>query len=229
MQKEIKVSVIIRAYNAEGTIERAVESVLMQDFPRDSFEIVVVDDGSTDATVERLGAYKSLAGFRLIRQSNKGAVPAANSGLREARGKYVVLLDSDDVLGPELLKEEVMCLEYNPDTDFVYSDYFEKKGEAVIIVSTENIFHTIAIGIMFRRKKFEAIGFYDEALKFAEYDLLLRTWEAWHGMRIAKPLFTYIRREKSITGNSRWVDEAFEELRKLHPNHLKEIKTIRTY
>lgn len=224
----MKVSVIIRVYNAEKTIRKAVASALNQDFPKKDFEIIIVNDGSTDNSLEILKSYKKK--IRLINQKNQGAVAAANRGFKEARGKYIIILDADDCFETNILREMVAVLDKRPQVDFIYSDYYEKSKEGEIkLISTKNIFNTIASGIMFRKSKFKKEGFYREDIKFPEYDLLLKTQDKWQGHHLAKPLFYYNRKEESLTGDKKWVKTALAELRKLHPKKLEEIKKIRKY
>lgn len=224
----MKVSIIIPAYNARDTIKQAVDSALNQKFPRKDFEIIVVNDGSTDRTPEILKTYKEQ--IKIINQKNQGAVRAASRGFREAKGKYLIKLDSDDYFEPTILKEMAVILDKNLEIDFVYCDYYEKseKGKTKLFL-TKNIFNTIAIGIMFRRDKLAKESFYRENIKFPEYDLLLRIQGKWRGYRITKPLFYYNRRKESLSANKYWVNEAINELKKLHLQKSKEIKKIRRY
>lgn len=87
----IKYSVIIPAYNAERTLSLTLEALRRQTVPREEYEVIVVDDGSTDGTAEVARAY----GVRLIRQQNQGPAAARNVGVREARGEIVLFTDSD--------------------------------------------------------------------------------------------------------------------------------------
>lgn len=87
-------SVIIPSYNKEKYIKRAVDSVLEQDF--DNFELIVVDDGSTDTSVELVSHYDDPR-LRLVGQENQGVGPARNTGITESIGKWVVFLDADDM------------------------------------------------------------------------------------------------------------------------------------
>lgn len=104
------VSIIIPAYNAAWSIERTLASVQAQTLS--DFEAFVIDDGSTDATAERvLAAVADDPRFRLIRQANAGVGAARNRGLAEARGRYVANLDSDDMWRPEFLAELTASLE----------------------------------------------------------------------------------------------------------------------
>ena len=222
----MKASIIIPAYNAENTVGRAVSSALNQDF-KDKFEVIVVNDGSADNTLKILKSFGKK--IRLINQKNKGAVVAANVGFKKAKGEYVVKLDADDEFFPGLLSDMARILCCDLSVDFVYSDYYEHIGSRIKYVSTENLFATVAGGVMFRRKKFKQEGFYREDVGFCEYDLLLRTLGHWKGYRIAKPLFIYHRRAGSISSDSRWVEKELNNLRKLYPHLLSEIKKIRGY
>lgn len=109
------VSVIIPCYNQAQFLSATIESVLRQTYR--NFEIIVVDDGSTDGVAEVAARY---ADVRLIRQPNRGVSVARNTGLRESVGEYLVFLDSDDVLLPDALKLGIDSLEARPDAAFVY-------------------------------------------------------------------------------------------------------------
>jgi glycosyltransferase involved in cell wall biosynthesis len=102
-----RVSVIVPVYNGATHIVATVESVLAQTYT--DWELIVVDDGSTDGTTELLRPYRGK--FRLIQQSNQGVSAARNHGLRLALGDFVLFLDGDDLLYPDKLKQQVALLE----------------------------------------------------------------------------------------------------------------------
>jgi len=114
-----KVSVIIPAYNCESFIGRAVQSVLDQHH-RD-LEIIVVNDGSTDNTVQALAPF--LDRICLLQQKNAGVAAARNTGLRVARGDLVAFLDADDWWTPSRLSAQLAALESFPGTGMVFSDF----------------------------------------------------------------------------------------------------------
>src|SRR5712672_3418309 len=105
------VSVVIPAYNCARVIGDALDSVVDQNYP--ALEVLVVDDGSTDETCDVVARYGSAV--TLIKQRNAGAAVARNEGMRRARGKYVALLDADDLWLPGKLQLQVDYLERNPD------------------------------------------------------------------------------------------------------------------
>lgn len=225
----MKVSIIIPAYNAQNTIQKAINSVLDQDFSKDDFEIIVINDGSTDNTSQVLEKYKSK--IKIINQKNVGAVAAANVGFKKATGKYIIKLDSDDYFKNTILKKMADVLDNKQNIDFVYCDYYERSSDGKISVVSikDNLFNLIAGGIMFRTNKFKEQGFYDENFGFAEYDLLLKTLGSWLGFYIQDPLFWYVRRKESLTGDKKWLKNAMKELKDRYPDKIDEIKKIRIY
>ena len=111
-------TVLIDTYNYGQYIEEAVQSVLAQSFPEEEREIVVVDDGSTDDTAERLKKYGD--GIRYLRKANGGQASAFNFGFEHARGEVVALLDADDVWLPGKLGRVYETFERNPAAGMVY-------------------------------------------------------------------------------------------------------------
>lgn len=112
------VTVLIDTYNYGKFVEEAVQSALAQDFPRDRFEIIVVDDGSTDDTNERLQKYGN--DIRYLQKPNGGQASAFNFGFENAAGEIIVLLDADDVWLPNKLKVVCEALEKNPAVGMAY-------------------------------------------------------------------------------------------------------------
>ena len=107
----MKVSVIIPTYNREKTIKRCIDSIVNQSMP--PYEIIVVDDGSTDQTLEILN--KFYPDIKVIKQRHKGAQAARNAGIHAAQGDYIAFLDSDDEWMPYKLELQVRELSKNPD------------------------------------------------------------------------------------------------------------------
>ncbi|WP_010419531.1 glycosyltransferase family 2 protein [Anaerophaga thermohalophila] len=117
------VSVIIPAYNRETLIGETLDSILTQTYP--NWECIIVDDGSTDHTIDVIEKYtKKDNRFRLFKRNRepKGAPTCRNIGLDKAKGEYVIFLDSDDILFPHALKNRVNFLRQNPEIDFCISN-----------------------------------------------------------------------------------------------------------
>lgn len=117
----LRVSVIIPLFNKAPFIERALKSVASQTFA--DFELIVVDDGSTDIGVAIVESFAD-SRLRIIKQANAGPGAARNRGLREARGELVAFLDADDEWLPEYLAESVRLLDQHPEAAAVTSGYF---------------------------------------------------------------------------------------------------------
>jgi glycosyltransferase involved in cell wall biosynthesis len=109
----IPVSVVIRVYNGERYLREAIESILGQTFS--NFELLVIDDGSTDGTPAILSEYARDPRVRVINQPNSGANAAARRGVQEARGAYIAVMDADDRSQPDRLRKQVAFLDENPD------------------------------------------------------------------------------------------------------------------
>jgi len=183
-----KVSVLLPSYNHEQYVEAAVRSVMSQTGV--VFELIVIDDGSSDSSPKILANLQAELGFTYIHRPNKGVVPTLNEALALARGRYVCTFSSDDKMPPERLKKQSDYLEMHPDAVAcfgqikpLYDD--DSLGEmdvrflrSVPQVSFEESFlgkkALHGCGEMFVREKIVAIGCYDERYYFEDYPLYLK-------------------------------------------------------
>ncbi len=179
-----KVSVIIPTYNRSQYICQAIDSVLMQIFT--DYEIIIVDDGSTDDTREVLKKYGNT--IQYLYQKNMGPPSAMNTGIRCSKGEYFVILGDDDVLMPNMLERQAAVLERNPDIAFVCSGtYFMDEHSQVYKTSDsgryrEKSFKSLLfdnfvwhLTVLIRRKISEEMGHLDESLLTNhDHDLWLR-------------------------------------------------------
>lgn len=115
-----KVSVVIPTYNYAQYIKEAIDSVLAQTYK--DYEIIVVDDGSTDDTKGTVSQYGPEIEY--IRQENQGPSAAKNTGIRNSKGEYIGILDSDDLWLPSKLEKQIKVFEANSGLGLVYSDGF---------------------------------------------------------------------------------------------------------
>jgi len=179
-----EVSVIIPTYNRGWVLREAVDSVLGQDFK--DFELIVVDDGSTDNTRQILKSYDQ--DLIVLRQSNRGVSAARNRGIAAARGRLLAFLDSDDLWLPRKLSSQVDFFNLNPaalinQTEEIwirngvrvnpktrhhkFSGMIFEKSLALCLVSPS--------AVMMKRSLFDEVGLFDEDLPACEdYDLWLR-------------------------------------------------------
>jgi len=187
------ISVIIPAYNARTFISAAVESVLAQTHP--AVEVIVVDDGSTDRTLDALAAFQGR--IRSLRQPNRGPAAARNAGLALAGGEYVMFLDADDWILPDKLRRQVACLAGSPAVGWVFCDvvYVDRSGRHLFRASERfayarrarldgDLFSELLPGNfipvhapLFRRRCLAEVGLFDEdprLIGVEDWDLLLR-------------------------------------------------------
>jgi hypothetical protein len=117
------VSVIVPAFDAERFLGEALDGVLAQDYPADRVEVIVVDDGSTDATPQIAARYAAADDrVRVVQRPNGGQVAATNTALEHATGELIALLDADDVWVRDKLRRSVAVLEARPEVGLVYGD-----------------------------------------------------------------------------------------------------------
>lgn len=118
-ENNVLLSIIIPAYNVEKYIAQCLDSIFsgMSENIKGSVEVIVVNDGSTDSTLDILRKYEKLHGIVLIDQKNEGMSYARNAGIRAARGKYLQFVDSDDYLAPDAIAKIVKFIAENKDFD----------------------------------------------------------------------------------------------------------------
>ena len=213
-----KVSVIIPTYNCAKYLPEAIQSVLNQTYQ--DFEIIVVDDGSTDETKQILNPYIEKNLIRYVYQNNQGVGAARNKGIKEANSEYIAFLDSDDLWDPKMLERSLSLMQsYN--YDWVACDNYRLEIDENGVLSnleiycnkeipsnSKDIFLSLIkknfIGgpskVLARKKCFEIAGYFDETIRVVE------DWELW--LRFAKvglklgyikePLYYYRLRKNGI-------------------------------
>ncbi len=204
------VSVYITNYNYEKYIERSIESVLGQSLQ--DFELIIIDDGSTDQSKETIERYRQEERITIIYQQNKGLNITNNVAMRVSRGKYIMRLDADDFLAPEALAEMSTLLEADEALGLVFPDYYyvDAKGE---ITGEErrhdfekevSLYDQPAHGActMIRLSFLKKLGGYNESFTCQDgYDLWLKFITHYSVNNINKPLFYYRRHGENLTSN----------------------------
>ncbi len=205
------ISLIIRVYNNAPFIQKAVESALHQ--THSDYEIVVINDGSTDGTAQILDSFDNPR-LRVFHQENKGAFQAAYDGLEKSRGDLITFLDGDDFLEPTYLAELHKGLLEDSSAAFSYCDYWEVNLNtgARKLVSLKNIFNSLVCGLLYKRVVLEELGFWDKEQDLPEYDLLIRVLKKYPGFHVPQPLFTYNRHPGSMTADKEFVERAKQKL-----------------
>lgn len=123
-----KVTLVVPAYNHEGYIEECLASILSQDYP--ALEVIIINDGSTDATGERIEAYLAAnkQDFKYISKKNEGLLRTLNIAIEMATGQYFCELASDDLLLPASISERVAFMQSRPELDMAFADCLIMKG-----------------------------------------------------------------------------------------------------
>jgi glycosyltransferase involved in cell wall biosynthesis len=214
------VSIIVPCYNTAGFVAEALESAFAQTF-RD-FEVVVVNDGSPDTPALERALAPYLDRITYVRQENRGLSGARNTAIRHARGRFVALLDSDDVLEPDYLAVQVAAIDGDPPLDVVYCDarlfgdhphagrrYMDvcpSDGE----VTFENLVTQrcqVFISVLARRAALERAGLFDPALRSSEdFDMWVRVLLA--GGRIGyhrRVLVRFRKHQASLSADPIWM------------------------
>jgi glycosyltransferase involved in cell wall biosynthesis len=195
-------SVLITAYNVEKYIGRALRSVLNQRVERKSYEIIVVNDCSTDRTRFALEVFEDE--IRVIHNETRMGLPRSlNRGIRRVKGQFIVRVDGDDYIHRDFLKILELHLQLNEDIDAVACDYLLVDDDEHILARKDCMAEPIACGIMFRIEHLIDIGLYDEDFLCREdEDLRLRFLKKYQIERVKLPLYRYRKHENNMTNDA---------------------------
>ena len=214
------VSVIVAVFNQEKYIGRCLRSLINQSLPSDSFEIIAVDDGSTDKTPYALSLFEGGFGVNikiLTNQKNLGLPASINRGIEEANGEYVVRVDADDFVNAHFLNFLFWFLKTNETSDAVACDYLLVDDQERVINRANCIEKPIACGVMFRKGQLIEIGMYDESfLRHEDKELRIRFEEKFNVSRLALPLYRYRRHENNITNDTEKMEHYMQTLSHKH-------------
>lgn len=216
------VSVIIPAYNCETYIAETISSVLNQTYT--DFELIVVDDGSTDRTASIVSGFGPTV--RLIRQANASVCNARNHGLRESKGQFICFMDHDDFWFPGKLDRQLQAFQQHPEAGAVYTEMlywcqnaedgsfpppesldlsiyeddinYEMSGWIYTKLLQDSVMLTSTV--MFRAEVFSQCGDFDESLPYSEdWDLFLRVSRKYSFISLRRPTTLY--RQHALQGN----------------------------
>jgi glycosyltransferase involved in cell wall biosynthesis len=221
-------------YNAAPYLAETMESVFAQSF-RD-YEVIAVDDGSTDNTLALARSYEPR--IRVLSQINRGPAAARNFGFANATGDYIAWLDSDDLWHPDLLQTQVAYLDRHPSVGLVYAECWAFVMQAKQRVVVDKVGYTVnpdlklllfgdcipTNTILMRRACYEKIGGMNERLiRSEDYEYLMRLAYSFQFAGIARPLAYYRWRKDSLVGGDRDINRglrddliALQTVEKLH-------------
>ena len=224
-EKSPTVSVIIPVYNSIQYLGEAVDSVLHQTFP--DYEIIIVDDGSTDDIKGAVQPYlSSHDNIHFVRQKNKGPGPARNTAIRRATGKWIAFLDADDIWCPKKLEQQIDYARQHPDTivaggrqcldcrghspvmldSTVHFTNFPTRAEMLTYLLHVPYFCGLS-SLIVSRTMIDTVGMFDESLRTVEDDdLIFRMLRVYNFYSIPDVVVIRRKHNESIT-----TDSALEE------------------
>lgn len=199
------VTVVIPCFNHEEFVERAVLSVLAQSYQH--IDLVVIDDGSTDGSVQKLKELQAQFHFNLILQENSGVCKALNRAIRlVSTGEYISLLASDDFWHEDKLLLQMECLSQHPQSEFCFSQALEFNDDGCSLKGKifprkclsgyvlKSVFlrqHVPAGSMLFTRSLYDKIGGFDEDLKEEDWDFVIRSAATTSFCSVNRPLLYY--------------------------------------
>lgn len=227
------VSVIIPVYNVEKTIKKCIDSIINQTF-RD-LEIIIVNDGSTDKSLEICKNYKSLdSRILLISKKNGGLSSARNAGITMSKAKYISFVDGDDFINRDMISRMINGFTLSDEVDITIvghnvvdenyklqeintmksSNFFSKKEALIELINDKNI-HSYSWDKMYKRKLFEDVTFPEKRI----FEDIATTYKLFYKSNLiyhcgGEPEINYYRNPNGITSNSEFNIE--EKLKKKH-------------
>ncbi|MFY0651991.1 MAG: glycosyltransferase [Cyclobacteriaceae bacterium] len=235
------ISVIIPTYNRAHLIKETIKSVLRQTFS--DYELIVVDDGSTDNTEKLISNYPDI---RYIKISNSGQSIASNIGIHASESEYIALLDSDDLWDDHFLSTSYTVLKENKSYDFSYCNYSYFTSDGLISEKylpknkqlSGRFFLEVLKGTfictgsyLIKKEHITKIGLFDETLTVAsDFDIWLRISHEYTGIYIDQSLFKLRQHSQRISGNSLIMAQfnlkVYNKIRFLFPDEFKNHKSI---
>lgn len=225
------VSVIMPVYNGEKYISNALDSLLAQSF--DDWELVIVNDGSTDSSAKKIEPYFELANIRYIYQDNRGVAAALNRGIEFSSGDFIALLDQDDIYLPDKLSLQISLMREHPDIALAHGDIKLIDGEGREIIplvpwitdASGYCFATLFVSnriaaptVMLRKTHLSVTGVFDESLNYGlDYDLWLRISHRFPIGYINRTLALYRRHDANMSASKNDIlryEGALKALRK---------------
>jgi glycosyltransferase involved in cell wall biosynthesis len=208
----IKCSVVMAAYNAENTIETAINSILNQTW--ENFEFIIINDGSTDKTQEIIESYKD-SRIKLINNINNEFLPAClNKGISASTGKYILRMDADDISLPDRMDKQVAYMEKYPNIGIAgswFKIFGNKNSTAQYVENSDEIkikllyeCHLLHPAIIIRKEIIDTYNlFYDETFrKNQDYELFIRAADYTDFGNVQEILFEYCQTDQNEKRNT---------------------------
>ena len=203
------ITVVVCTYNHGAWIERCIRSLLNQKFiKKDNFEIILIDDKSTDSTKKILQNFSDLENLRIhSNKKNIGLPKSLNKAIKLSKGRYVTRVDSDDYVQRNFLFLSKLFLDMNREYQAVAVDYIKVDNFETVLSKENCLKNEIACGIMYRKECLINIGLYNEKFKMREgHEINQRFKKKFKIGRLELPLYKYRMHEKNRTKNLKRVN-----------------------
>lgn len=219
----MKITIYIPVHNYGKYVEKAIRSVMSQTM--NDWELIIINDGSTDNTAEILKKYAENPKIRIIEQEKKGLNISNNIALRLSNAKYFMRLDADDYLDENALAILSNVLDAKPEIGLVYSDYYlvDEYGEIIEVVRRKKIGEEVELldippqgaCTMFRKESLLELGGYAEEFDCQDgYDIWLKFLQSFKPYNVNVPLFYYRQHPHSLTRNQAKILETRRNIKR---------------
>jgi len=230
------VSVIVASYNHASYIEECIESVLAQTYPR--FELLVVDDGSTDDSVERIRHLQAEHGFDFQVQQNQGLTRTLNTAIARAKGEFIVPFGSDDVMLPERLAKQVAYLADKPEVGIcagnielidsegkLFPEVRQRRDTPFRRMDFDDVFmerkpYAPATTLMIRKEVLNKVGGFDPEIRLEDLAIELKITHAGYYIDCMGEVLARHRKHKSNSSkNHRFMIDSILRIYALYSDH----------
>jgi len=231
-----KITVYITCYNYAKYVEKAIQSVLSQTIQ--DFELLIIDDGSTDESREIIQKFENEEQVKIIFQQNKGLNATNNVAINHARGQYIIRLDADDYFQPEALGVMSSILDSDDELGLVFPDYYYVDIEGNRTGTHRRHFFDDEVTLydqpahgactMVRLDYLRKLGGYDESFTCQDgFDLWIKFISFHKVTNISRPLFSYRQHNANLTINQDKILETRRKIkRKFAKKHLSSLNTL---
>jgi GT2 family glycosyltransferase len=235
------ISVVVPAYNAESTILKTITSVQQQTFA--DFELIIINDGSTDGTLELLSTLED-SRLKIFSYENGGLSVARNRGISQATGEFIAFLDADDLWTPDKLELQLAALKQHPEAGVAYSwtHFMDEQGESFHadqpIFFEGNVYPQLLVNNflasgsnpLIRKQAIDFAGEFDPSVSgAADWDYWLRLSAHWHFVVVPKPQIFYRQSSSSMSSRVEFMEECqinvIERAFKSAPKELQSLKS----
>ena len=209
----MKFSIIITCFNREKYISRCIRSALNQSsIDRSSYEVIVIDDNSTDSSLDKISEFSSIIKI-ITNKKNMGLSYSRNIGINMSKGKYVMMLDSDDYISQNYLHFMGSFLDFNKSWKAVACDYEKINDDGSFLKRFYFSQDPIACGILYRRGSILKIGLYNINFRAMEdEEFRLRYLQKYKIHNIELPLYRYVMHKDNLTKNTKLIKKFKKKL-----------------